>query len=427
MNEGVSLRPFALAVAVSLCAWSAFPQETEQDLRLAERVNALASPDAKIRAQARQELLASGREGIRALLDAAAGRNMIVAEQAREALTSAGPGAIRIIEEVGYYKAFDHRERLDEAVAAVARMGEPVLPRMLETLTTADPAGSSFGFAVGVLLRMEGPAVKPMIQLLKHPKAKVRYEAAVLLAQWRDPRAFDALVEGLADDDPAVRRYCALGLGDIGDHRAVEALLAALHNSVFGVRQAAAAALGKLYERRLLKPLARLARSDEDIQVRSTASNVLTYYSRDPVGIRLGKRYKPYALSPERQPWIQLGFAFRFALTGAVQLGSALWLSRRMVGKGGLHWPSVVWIAVVAGGSGFLWGRVVDNIWGSIEDQLLFVVVPLVAGVGFLGGKLFCADARRRLLVWRATGTTVVCFYVGYGLGWLALWGYFGF
>ena len=83
---------------------------------------------------------------------------------------------------------------------------------------------------------------------------------------------------------------------------------------------------------------------------------------------------------------------------------------------------------LVAGGAGFLWGRVADNVWGTIENQLLFLIVPLTAGVGFLAGKLFgAADRVRRLAIWRATGTTTACFYVGYGIGWLALWGYFGF
>jgi HEAT repeat protein len=68
-------------------------------------------------------------------------------------------------------------------------------------------------------------------------------QAAVLLAGWADPRAIDPLLEGLADNDPAVRMYGTLGLGNIGDHRAVDALLLALQDPVFGVRGAAAGAL----------------------------------------------------------------------------------------------------------------------------------------------------------------------------------------
>lgn len=83
---------------------------------------------------------------------------------------------------------------------------------------------------------------------------------------------------------------------------------------------------------------------------------------------------------------------------------------------------------LVVGGTGFLCGRVVDNVWGTIENLLLFLVVPSVAGMGYLAGRFFgAADRGRRLVIWKATGTTTACFYAGYAIGWLALWGYFGF
>jgi hypothetical protein len=422
MKKSVPLRAFAVTFAVCLGSWSVSAQETEGDPRLAEWVNALASPDGGVRARAGRELLARGREGIRALLDAAAGRNVIIAEEARQILTSAGPEAIDTIREVGYYKAFDHRERLEEALTAVARMGQPVLPRMLETLTTGDPVGSRFGFAVGVLLRMRGPAVEPMIRLLKHPNPKVRYEATVLLAQWGDSRAFDGLLEALQDEDSNVRAYAADGLGNIGDHRAVEALLGQLNDPKGEPRRAAIAALGRMYEPRLLHPIARLARGDGDILVRETASNVLMERSRDRVGIRVGKRYRPYALSPADRPWIQLGFALRFALTAAVLLGLALWLPRRIAKGVAPLWLPVALALGAAATAGFLWGRVVDHIWGAVEDMLLFGVVPATAAFGYALLPVR-ESARRAVGAWL---TTIAGFYLGYGVGWVVLWGYLG-
>lgn len=420
-------RVLALALGVSLWFSGAEAHvEVPDDPQVVELISQLASADPQVRTKAGRELLAPGPLGLRALLDAAAGRNAVVAEEARKVLTSAGPEAIDRLRAVGLLTAADHPERREEAIRAVARMGGAAMPHVLRTFARGDPAGDDWAFAMWVLNVMGDLSTEPLIPLLKHPTPQVRHSTATILSQRGDPRTYDAFLEGLGSEDEGVRTPCARGLGNIGDHRAAGALLTALNDQGFTTRRAAAAALGKLWEPRFLRPLARLARADKDIEVRDTASNVLMSYSHDPVGVRIGKRYKPYRLSPAYELTIQLAFALRFALTGGFLLVLAVIVARRMRAGDGAHWVTVAWTAGLAGGVGFLWGRVVEHIWYVIEYLLLFGVVPAVGVLGCVPVLMFLRRETARPAV-RAWLITVGGFYAGYWIGWLALWGHLGF
>jgi hypothetical protein len=294
---------------------------------------------------------------------------------------------------------------------------------VVEIFTTAEPAGSLFGFSVGVLVRLR--AVETLIPFLKHPKRQIRQEAASVLAHFSDPRSRDACVEGLSSEDFVVRTMCARVLGNLGAEEASGLLLAQLHDDSLNAREAAAGALGRIYKPRFLRPLARVARSDSIISVRDTASRVLIRTSRNPAAIRIGKRYKPWGLSPAQQPWILLGFGVRMALTSVALSAVALWLLRLPGRPADDRRRVMVTITVIAAGLGFLWGFVVDNIWGTLENILLLGVLPMTAGFGHL--LVFLTGGRARSWLMRRWWWIVGCFYGGYVVGWLALWGYLGF
>jgi hypothetical protein len=374
------------------------------------------------RERAQRELRALGTGAIPQLLDGAAGQNIAVAEAARELLTALGSSAIEELDRAGVRGSYDHRQRYEEAMDAVGRMGPTVLPRVVEIFTTTEPAGSLFGFSVGVLVRLR--AVETLIPFLKHPKRQLRQEAASVLAHFADPRAYNACVEGLSSEDFVVRMMCARLLGNLRAHDAADVLLARLHDDAFVVREEAASALGAIYEPRFLEPLARLARSDDHRTVRNTAASALIRYSHNPAAIRIGKRYKPWGLSPAQQPWILLGFGVRMALTSAALSCAALWLLRLPGRRADDRRRVMVTITIIAAGLGFLWGFVVDNIWGTLENILLSGVLPMTAGFGHLLVFLTGGNARSWLMSrwWWIVG----CFYGGYGVGWLALWGYLG-
>ena len=58
--------------------------------------------------------------------------------------------------------------------------------------------------------------------------AEVRAQAAKVLGEVREPKAFDGLIARLDDDSPRVRLFAAIALGKLGRAEAVGPLLAML-------------------------------------------------------------------------------------------------------------------------------------------------------------------------------------------------------
>ena len=63
---------------------------------------------------------------------------------------------------------------------------------------------------------------------LDDPAGPVRKEAAIALADLRDPSTFDALVGALSDSEDKARYWAAEALGRIGDREAIGPILGAL-------------------------------------------------------------------------------------------------------------------------------------------------------------------------------------------------------
>jgi hypothetical protein len=298
-------------------------------------------------------------------------------------------------------------------------MGDPAIPVVMDGVK--DPAGALFGFCTRVLARMQEQGRRAtflLVPLLGDPTEEVRRNAAALLANFPDPRAYDALVAALKSEDSAVRMYAAQGLGNLRDPRAVDTLLRSLGGS-WGERRAAAAGLGRMYQPRFRIPLACMARNDSDSMARDTAANVLLY-SKDPLAVRLGRRYKPIALSPARQDAIALLYSLMLGASFVVVLGVMLGSVSAMRRRESPRWVIAGLAACVLGAGGLLWGGVVPSVTAGVEHTLLLLVVPLAAAVA-------CGIAIKRRAPWPALAAPFGAFYAGYGLGWLWLWGYLGF
>jgi hypothetical protein len=91
----------------------------------------------------------------------------------------------------------------------------------------------------------------------------------------------------------------------------------------------------------------------------------------------------------------------------------------------GLRWMALVVAGVLALGVGLFWGYLAQHVDASVKRMLLLMFVPGFLLVGRLlgepGGAAFRLSPKRVAWVW-----TVGSFYLGYGIGWLALWGYLG-
>jgi HEAT repeat protein len=116
--------------------------------------------------------------------------------------------------------------------------------------------GTDEGVYIYELLLMTGGgrAVELLIGELK--SGRFRESAARVLANSKDHRAVEALIETLKSGPQPLRKAAAESLSKIGDGKAVEPLTAALLNDdSWEVRQTAAEALCRLSEARAIRPL----------------------------------------------------------------------------------------------------------------------------------------------------------------------------
>jgi HEAT repeat protein len=87
---------------------------------------------------------------------------------------------------------------------------------------------------------------------LEDDSPQTRLYAALALGQLGDPRAVPPLLETFARDERDVRKAAAWSLGSIGDRRAADPLAGALNDPVPDVRYNAAIALARFDDRRAL-------------------------------------------------------------------------------------------------------------------------------------------------------------------------------
>ncbi|MGH8898514.1 MAG: NACHT domain-containing protein, partial [Egibacteraceae bacterium] len=157
-----------------------------------------------------------------------------------------------------------------EAALALGRFGDyRAAEPLLGLLRGADTTPWSVAWALGRL--GERRAFPRLLERLSDRDTKVRQSAASALGILGDERAADPLLKLLDDTDAQVRWMAASALGNLGDQRAVEPLLKLLDDADAQVRWMAASALGNLGDQRAVEPLPKLL-DDADAQVRWVAA-----------------------------------------------------------------------------------------------------------------------------------------------------------
>ncbi len=107
---------------------------------------------------------------------------------------------------------------------------------------------------------MEAGDVEGLIKVLGHPQAHLRMQASDLLIRMGEP-AVTALITGMDDANPEVRKGCIRALGGIGNNRAVVPLLRHLRREDAGVAQFIIDALAELGDPRAVPALCRMTRN----------------------------------------------------------------------------------------------------------------------------------------------------------------------
>jgi hypothetical protein len=257
----------------------------------------------------------------------------------------------------------------DFAIRAVVRMSDDILPVFEAWVPERNSNRSDFAMRS---LRALGPkrALPVLERLAKHTDQSVCRDAFGIIASWSDPAIGDALVVGLDSTDPIVRSQAFTGMRRIRDVRLIPAALrqVALDGNP-GLQEDAAASLGVLYEQRFLQPILRVARHAPDVGARRTGSNTLLRVG-DPLANALGKRYQVISVDPAAEN----GIAIRYFVQLSGTLIIALLILRLGYLVGGGAAPSTLALAV----GGFYWGNIITRINGSVERELLVLVIPVV-------------------------------------------------
>jgi HEAT repeat protein len=181
-----------------------------------------------------------------------------------------------------------------------AQLAEPEPDRMGDSLALPEservPAPSG-GYVVdaAALAALEGPDAALAARLTgaldripRHQGDLVRERAAWALAQTRDGRLIEPLIDALDAPDWRVQSYAAWALASARDPRAVPPLLKLLDHRVWRLRAMAAVALGESADRRAIRPMT-AALTDPAWQVRLEAVNYFVSLD-DPA---LAERVRP--------------------------------------------------------------------------------------------------------------------------------------
>jgi HEAT repeat protein len=382
------------------------------------------------------------------------------------------------------------RDTAVNAVVRMGAPALPEIRRLLEDPSERGLAlgGDSLRLSAMTALNRMGPLGTEIVVdfLLRHPEKEMRWSMASILANAKnpDPRGADGLLQALNDTNITVRGYAADGLGRLRDRRAIDRLVEMLRTDPGPqTRMAAGAALGRIYEPRLFAPLSRAAQWDRDWDVRKTASNVLMHWTYDPVAMRVGRRYYPPKMTLEYIDFVRAAYMLVLVVTGML-VYVAIWSATRTTAI--RNWrgvpDSVLNQSLAVMLLGFAWAFWMRLVWGWIELSLLLAVVPITAllawrtgarlkslrgsligcatgfvlaflapiggiwiGLGLMflafwsmvaivGTSLLIGLLRKRspetsspTPVRTASLACAGAFYAGYGVGWLALWGYLGF
>jgi bilin biosynthesis protein len=145
------------------------------------------------------------------------------------------------------------------SVGAMARMGEPAVPLLLEILGDADRPEEMKGHAAWALAFIGAQAKELLYPAITSDSPAVRgaVVGAIAKVAQEEPTddLFDLLVNALADPDGNVRCEAAAALGNLAYKPGLPALLTLLTHEAAETRKAAALALMKLRDPSAIEPL----------------------------------------------------------------------------------------------------------------------------------------------------------------------------
>lgn len=128
----------------------------------------------------------------------------------------------------------------EEAARKLGDLKDPSAVEPLVLILKKDKDSRVRWSAEDALVNIGGPAVEPLIKMLKDDSWRVRRRAVRTLGKIKEPRAIEPLVALMkADEDCYVRKCAARAIGEINDSRVSEILIPALKNKDWEVIEGA--------------------------------------------------------------------------------------------------------------------------------------------------------------------------------------------
>lgn len=231
-------------------------------------VELLARPDGKVAEQAYPAVVAAGAAATPALLELVASSDRQQREYVIAALGTLK--AAQAIAPIGKVLADRALERRYVAAWALGEIGlQEGIPHLIGAL--GDPNAEVRRYATRALIKINRPAVGPLIEYLRNATGESaagairalgdvadptaldvllsqaggaqRAEVFLALGKLRDPRAEAVLIGGLEDRDSRARMNAAMALGPLGGPKAATALKRTLDDPVHVVREWSARSL----------------------------------------------------------------------------------------------------------------------------------------------------------------------------------------
>jgi HEAT repeat protein len=347
-------------------------------------------------AAAEHQLLDLGSDASGALLAALHDASPARGGMIRALLPRFGPAAVARLYWTSARDLAYWRGAHDEAVRAVAAMGEPALPELRRLLET----GWAAGFVADALGAMGDAGRNELHALAGHPQSRLRVAAMASLARHADARSARVFRAGAESKEAEVRLHAVRGLGALASPEFADVLAERLKDREPTVRAEAVAALTRNRSARQRTLLAGVARDDVKVSVRWAAAHALLAADGDPWAARLGRRYLPTTTADPEEGPPRLALMLRLTFAGLLVYLVA-WLGAR-------RQPEMPWAGDVPGAAaamlaiGVYWGRFAVGLDGAFERLLLWVCVPAVAWVCWFAGP------RLRVLSLPATGLGAV-------------------
>lgn len=356
------------------------PVPPEASVQVARLVVELGKTDAARQNAAEEALLALGPDASGPLVACVRGAPPARLRAIESLLPRFGPAAVPRLVWTSERDYGHEREVVNAAIVAVGRMGPPAIPALRAILNR----GHGIGFATQALGAMGPPGLAELRGLVSGPAPQVRARALSALASYPEAASVPVFLTALESPDPEFRLQGLRGLGSLALPATADAIGARLADENEGVREWAAAVVVKVLTPPLRKKLIEVARDDTSVLVRKSAARGLMRVHGDPVAVRLGRRYLPRTTAEPETGGPRLAVALRLML-GGLLLYAAVWLgARRQTGAMGTGDAPKAATAVAL--MGFYWGRLATGVSGDVERLLLWICVPAVAWVLWFAG-----------------------------------------